>query len=86
VCDVWSRETDQDLGDPAVLAALLLRGALDVNEDSIIIFFSRRVARIEANMRTAEDATLRPAALRLWELARARWAVRPVVEDSAVRT
>jgi diketogulonate reductase-like aldo/keto reductase len=66
----WSLETDRDLGDPRVLPALMLRAALEVNRDSVIIFFSRHIARIEENVAAAVDSSLRDSAVRLWELVR----------------
>ena len=63
-------ETDRDLRDPHVLSALMLRAALEVNHDSVVIFFTRHANRIEQNVSAAEDPSLREPALRLWKLMR----------------
>jgi hypothetical protein len=50
----------------------MLRAALEVNPDSLILFFTRHVKRIEENVRAAEDTSLREPALRLWQLVQER--------------
>jgi D-threo-aldose 1-dehydrogenase len=64
----WSDATGCDLRNADVLASLLLKAALELNPESVILFFSRRPKNIEAAVATEGDASLAPAALRLWEM------------------
>ena len=64
----WSQETDSDLLNTEVLGALLLKAALEMNPESVILFFTRRRKRIEAAVEVVRDRALRAPALRLFEL------------------
>jgi D-threo-aldose 1-dehydrogenase len=66
----WSDATGSDLRNADLLARLLLKAALELNPESVILFFSRRPKNIEAAVATEVDASLAPAALRLWEIVR----------------
>jgi D-threo-aldose 1-dehydrogenase len=66
----WSDATGTDLRSADLLARLLLKAALELNSESLILFFSRRQRNIEAAAATEADSSLTPAALRLWEIVR----------------
>ena len=68
VCQRWSTAVGFDLGRADDLAHLMLKASLVMNPDSVVLFSSKRPQHIEANVRAAEDATLDPAARRLYEL------------------
>ena len=64
----WSEETGHDLSDDDVLSSLMLRAALEVNPTSIVLFWTRRPARIVSNVAAAENTRLSEPARRLWQL------------------
>jgi D-threo-aldose 1-dehydrogenase len=66
---LWSEELGRDLSEPKTLASLLLTAALMANPGTVVLFFSRNTDHIRANVAVAEDASLRPVAARLSELA-----------------
>ena len=66
----WSETVGLDLAEPRRLASLLLKAALDVRPDDVILFSSASAGSIEENVRIANDASLSPPALRLVELLR----------------
>jgi hypothetical protein len=68
---LWSDATGKDIGDERVLAALLLKAALEVNRNSLVLFWTRSIERIERNAAAAEDNQLTQPAIRLWELSQA---------------
>jgi D-threo-aldose 1-dehydrogenase len=65
----WSQEAGADLQAPGMLAALMLKAALVLNPDSIILVSSRDPGHITRNVRVAEDDSLAEPARRLYELA-----------------
>lgn len=64
----WSNEIGADLRNKDTLAKLLLKAALELNPQSIVLFFSSRPSNIEAAVATEADTALTSAALRLWEI------------------
>jgi D-threo-aldose 1-dehydrogenase len=70
-CERWSRVVGQGLGEAEMLAALMLRAALDVNLESVILFSSKSAAHIEENVRIAGDKGLTEPAQRLYGLVQA---------------
>ena len=64
----WSEELDCDLGSHEKLAALMLKAALVLNPDSIVLVSSRSPTHIAANVRVAEDAALDDTARRFYGL------------------
>lgn len=65
----WSAEIGADLGAPGILAALMLKAALVLNPQSVLLVSSRNEAHITENVRVAEDDTLADPARRLYEVA-----------------
>ena len=70
----WSRETNSDLSNIAVLSKLMLKAALLMNPESVILFSSKQAGRIQANAAVSEDSTLDQPAKRLYELIHAETA------------
>jgi D-threo-aldose 1-dehydrogenase len=68
ICRRWSNETGVDLSDAEPLAKLMLKAALEMNPESIILFSSRSPEHIHANVAVADDAQLAAPARRLYEL------------------
>jgi aryl-alcohol dehydrogenase-like predicted oxidoreductase len=66
----WSETVGVDLAEPRRLASLLLKAALDVRPDDLILFSSASPRSIEENVRIANDASLNAPALRLVKLLR----------------
>ena len=62
----WSSEIGADLAQPGMLAALMLKAALVLNPDSIILVSSRNPAHIRENVRVAGDGALVEPARRLF--------------------
>lgn len=67
-CSRWSSAVGHDLADAGVLAKLMLKAALEVNHESVILFSSKHPGHITGNVAVAEDATLAVPALKLYEL------------------
>lgn len=65
VCRRWSAQTGCDLASREMLAALMLKAALEVYPDFVLLVSSKNPAHLRANVRTAEDTSLRDAALKL---------------------
>ncbi len=57
-----------NLDDAGVLAQLMLKAALVMNSESVILFSSKDPRHIQANVRVAGDEELVAPALRLYEL------------------
>lgn len=70
LCRRWSDEVDRDLSSADNLSALMLKAALMMNPQSIILVSSKKPAHIVANVKTAEDETLGDAAVRFYQLVR----------------
>ena len=71
ICRRWSDETATDLRNPELLARLMLKAALELNPESVILFSSRRPGHIHANAAVADDAGLIAPATRLYKLVQA---------------
>lgn len=64
----WSDHTGRDLARRETLAALMLKTALVLYPNTILLVSSRNPAHIRENVRVAEDASLEEPARRLHEL------------------
>ncbi len=64
----WSAEVEADLGQPGMLAALMLKAALVLNPQSVILVSSRNRHHITENVRVAGDKSLAEPACRLYAL------------------
>jgi aryl-alcohol dehydrogenase-like predicted oxidoreductase len=71
ICDRWSSHTGTDLADSELLAQLMLKSSLVMNPASVILFSSKRLLHIAANVLVAEDETMEAPARRLHELVQA---------------
>jgi D-threo-aldose 1-dehydrogenase len=71
LCQRWSASTNIDLRNAEALAHLLLKAALLMNPNSIILFSSKKTAHIQANVLAASDDTLELPARELYNLVRA---------------
>lgn len=68
----WSRAVGLDLAQKKLLASLMLKGALVMNPDSIILVSSKEPRRIASNVAIAEDRTLEAPARKLFELVQSK--------------
>lgn len=66
LCRRWSDEIGTDLSEKKTVAALMLKAALELNPDSVILFSSKQAANIEHNVEVEQNATLAPLALRFY--------------------
>lgn len=64
----WSDQLGCDLGSPQVLSALMLKAALTLNPDSVILVSSKNPLHISANARVGEDPKLEAPARQFYEL------------------
>jgi D-threo-aldose 1-dehydrogenase len=64
----WSDAIGRDLAAPGQLEQLLLRAALTLRPDALVLFSSTKAEHIHANVLAASDASFQPAALKLAEL------------------
>jgi D-threo-aldose 1-dehydrogenase len=71
VCQRWSEAINTDLGDTEALANLMLKAALVMNPASVILFSSKNLSHIHANVRTAADSSLDQPARQLYDLVQA---------------
>jgi aryl-alcohol dehydrogenase-like predicted oxidoreductase len=67
-CRRWSEITGRDLVRREQLAALMLKAALVLYPDTILLVSSKNPAHIRENVRVAEDASLEVPARRLYDL------------------
>ncbi len=67
-CLRWSEITGRDLARREVLAALMLKAALVLHPNTILLVSSKNPAHIRENVRVAEDASLEEPARRLHQL------------------
>jgi D-threo-aldose 1-dehydrogenase len=74
----WSHEVGADLSDTGVLAALMLKAALEENPNSVILFSSKSPAHIQKNVCTAEDGALAEPARRFYALVQREYAAMAV--------
>lgn len=65
----WSTEVGADLGQPGMLASLMLKAALVHNPQSVILVSSRSRGHIETNVRVAGDESLAAPARKLYGVA-----------------
>ena len=68
LCRRWSDELGCDMNSPAVIASLMLKAALVMNPDSIVLVSTKNPVHIAANVKTAEDSSLDKTARRFFEL------------------
>jgi aryl-alcohol dehydrogenase-like predicted oxidoreductase len=68
LCLRWSESTNSDLGNAEVLASLMFKAALVMNPNSIILFSSKKIAHIEANVCAFADSSLELPARQLYNL------------------
>jgi aryl-alcohol dehydrogenase-like predicted oxidoreductase len=64
----WSHEIGLDLSDGATLSKLMLKAALVMNPESVILFSSKQSPRIHANAAVSDDAAIENPARRLYQL------------------
>lgn len=62
---VWSDEAGADLQDTRVLAALMVKAALETYPESVLLVSSKQAEHLRENVRTASEPSLREPALRL---------------------
>ncbi|HEV2577414.1 MAG TPA: aldo/keto reductase [Acidobacteriaceae bacterium] len=67
-CRRWSEITGRDLARREVLAALMLKAALILHPNTILLVSSKNPAHIRENVHVAEDASLEEPARRLHQL------------------
>ena len=67
-CRRWSEITGHELARREQLAALMLKAALILHPDTILLVSSKNPAHIRENVHVAEDASLEQPAMRLYEL------------------
>jgi aryl-alcohol dehydrogenase-like predicted oxidoreductase len=67
-CNRWSEITGRDLARRDELAALMLKAALVLYPNTILLVSSKNPAHIKENVRVAEDESLETPARRLYDL------------------
>ena len=67
-CRRWSDATGRDLARREQLAALMLKAALVLYPNTVLLVSSKNPAHIKENVRVAEDASLEAPARRLYDL------------------
>lgn len=67
-CNRWSEITGRDLARHEQLAALMLKAALVLYPDTVLLVSSKNPAHIRENVHVAEDASLEAPARRLYDL------------------
>jgi hypothetical protein len=67
-CRRWSEITGRDLARREQLAALMLKAALVLHPDTILLVSSKNPEHIRENVHVAEDASLEAPARRLYDL------------------
>ena len=67
-CLRWSEATGRDLARREQLAALMLKAALVLYPNTVLLVSSKNPAHIRENVRVAEDASLEAPARRLYDL------------------
>lgn len=68
LCQRWSASTNTDLSNAESLGHLLLKAALLMNPNSIILFSSKKIAHIQSNLLAAADKSLELPARQLYNL------------------
>ena len=67
-CREWSNVVDLDLSDEKLLAGVLLQAALAANPHGMVLFSSRVLEHIRANVQAAEETDAGARGMRLLEL------------------
>jgi D-threo-aldose 1-dehydrogenase len=67
-CNRWSEITGRDLARREQLAALMLKAALVLYPNTVVLVSSKNPAHIKENVRVAENASLEEPARRLYDL------------------
>ena len=67
-CRQWSNALDRDLSDSKVLAGVVLQAALAANPEGMVLFSSRVVEHIRANVQAVEETDARARGERFLEL------------------
>lgn len=67
-CGHWSAEVGRDLSEREALAALMLKAALVVHPETLVLVSSKNAEHIGDNVRVADDASLVEPARRFYEL------------------
>jgi D-threo-aldose 1-dehydrogenase len=67
-CQRWSEATGRDLVRREQLAALMLKAALVLYPNTVLLVSSKNPAHIKENVRVAEDASLEAPARRIYDL------------------
>jgi aryl-alcohol dehydrogenase-like predicted oxidoreductase len=83
-CRRWSETTGRDLARREELASLMLKAALVLHPNTILLVSSKNPAHIRENVRVAEDASLEQPARRLYHLVQREGlasAANPLPED-----
>jgi aryl-alcohol dehydrogenase-like predicted oxidoreductase len=83
-CRRWSEVTGRDLARREELASLMLKAALVLYPNTVLLVSSRNPAHIRENVRVAEDASLEGPARRLYDLVQREGlpsAANPLPED-----
>lgn len=83
-CRRWSDLTGRDLARREQLASLMLKAALVLNPNTVLLVSSKNPAHIRENVRVAEDASLEQPARRLYDLVQREGlasAANPLPED-----
>jgi D-threo-aldose 1-dehydrogenase len=68
LCRHWSASTNADLSNQETLAHLMLKAALVMNPNSVILFSSKNPLHIQLNVKTAADSSLEAPARELHRL------------------
>jgi D-threo-aldose 1-dehydrogenase len=68
LCRRWSSSTNTDLAIRDELAHLMLKASLVMNPASVILFSSKKIPHIHANVKAAEDSRLDSPARELYRL------------------
>lgn len=79
----WGGEVGADLADRQVLAALMIKAALELYPESVLLVSSKDDEHLRQNVRTAGDASLREPALRLASLAAREGLTAPLSAEAA---
>lgn len=67
-CSSWSELVGADLSDPTILAKLMLKAAVLLNPESVVLFSSKTSRHIQANAALMSDDSLTAPALALYRV------------------
>jgi aryl-alcohol dehydrogenase-like predicted oxidoreductase len=68
LCRRWTETVGKDVGDRETLAALMLKAALVVHPQTVVLVSSKNASHIGDNVSVADDANLAEPSRRLYEL------------------